>query len=110
MHRNLRRAAATFEPLERRQLLTVVSGFTESRFALGLDNATAMALAPDGRIFVAEQTGFVRVVQPDGTVGTTPFATFPTTADGERGVIGLALDPQFESNHFVYVYFTVAGS
>src|SRR3954453_21044332 len=84
-----------FESLERRQLLTVVSGFTESAFvASGLDSATTMAFAPDGRLFVAEQGGAIRVVKPNGTLLDTPFITLPTTADGERGVVGLAIDPQ----------------
>src|SRR3954470_22033951 len=101
---------AEAESLERRQLLTVVSGFTESAFvAGGLASATAMAFAPDGRLFVAEQGGGIRVVKADGTLLDTPFATLPTTAVGERGVVGIAIDPQFTSNHFVYAYFTVAG-
>src|SRR3954468_9263543 len=104
-----RRALA--EPLEGRQLLTVVSGFTESAFVPGgLDSPTTMAFAPDGRLFVAEQGGAIRIVKPDGTLLDTPFVTLPTTAEGERGVIGLVLDPQFNENHFVYAYYTVTTS
>src|SRR3954454_386622 len=96
------------ESLERRQLLTVASGFTESAFvASGLNSATSMAFAPDGRLFVAEAGGAIRIVKPDGTLLGTPFFTLPTTADGERGVVGLAIDPQFTANHFVYAYYTV---
>src|SRR3982750_4897812 len=99
----------SMEALERRQLLTVVTGFTESLFVSGgLDSPTSMAFAPDSRLFVAEQGGAIRVVQADGQLNTTPFATLATTADGERGVIGIAIDPQFTENHFVYANYTVA--
>ena len=105
-----RAPARTVEPLERRALLTVASGFTESLFVDDLDNPTAMAFAPDGRLFVAEQGGTVRIVAPDGSLKPQPFATFDTTDEGERGVIGLALDPGFAQNGFVYVYYTVLPS
>jgi glucose/arabinose dehydrogenase len=112
MHRDPRRlcrALVVAEPLERRQLLTVVSGFTESAFvAGGLDSPTVMEFAPDGRLFVAEQGGAIRVVQPDGTLNPAPFAKVATSAVGERGLIGLTLDPDFAENGFVYVYYTVS--
>ncbi len=73
--------------------------------------STAMAFAPDGRLFVCEQSGAVRVVK-NGSLLTTPFVTVPTTADGERGLLGIAFDPQFgsASHNFVYVYYTVTIS
>jgi glucose/arabinose dehydrogenase len=68
---------------------------------------TAMEIASDGRIFVASQNGFIYVVK-NGAVLPTPFARVTTeTFDGaEAGLLGLALDPGFETNHFVYVYYT----
>jgi len=69
-----------FQSLERRKLLTVASGFTESAFvASGLNSATSMAFAPDGRLFVAEQGGAIRIVKPDGTLLGTPFAPTVTS-------------------------------
>jgi len=70
-----------------------------------LDLPTAMAVAPDGRVFVCLQTGALRVIDNDILL-PTPFATLPVDANGERGLLGVAFDPAFTSNHFVYVYYT----
>ena len=86
--------------------VTQPSGFTrDERWVTGLTNATAFAQAPDGRLFVAEQGGTLRVIK-NGTLLATPFATFPVDAAGERGLIGVALHPDFVHNGFVYVYST----
>jgi glucose/arabinose dehydrogenase len=85
------------------------AGFTESRIAAGLNRATAMEFAPDGRIFVCLQDGPVRVVK-DGVLLSTPFLTVTTDGSGERGLLGVAFDPDFDVNHWVYIYFTVPGS
>ena len=66
-----------------------------------------MAFAPDGRLFVAEQGGRLRVIK-NGSLLATPFLTVPTTATGERGLLGVAFDPAFATNGFVYVYYTAA--
>jgi glucose/arabinose dehydrogenase len=86
---------------------TLPSGFAETRVATGLASPTAMAFAPDGRLFVAEQGGSLRIVK-NGTLLATPFLTVPTTATGERGLLGVAFDPGFATNNFVYVYYTAA--
>ncbi|HEV7889739.1 MAG TPA: PQQ-dependent sugar dehydrogenase [Pyrinomonadaceae bacterium] len=82
-------------------------GFTERRVAEGLTGATAMTFAPDGRLFVCQQDGRLRVVK-DGELLAEPFATFEVDSTGERGLLGVAFDPDFASNGFVYVYYTVA--
>lgn len=71
----------------------------------GLVNATALAQAPDGRMFVAQQGGALRVVK-NGALLATPFAQLTVDANGERGLIGVALHPNFASNGHVYVYYT----
>jgi glucose/arabinose dehydrogenase len=82
-------------------------GFTEAQFGSNLSGApTAMDFAPDGRLFVCLQAGQLRVIE-NGTLLPTPFVTVATTASGERGLLGVAFDPNFASNHFVYVYYTV---
>jgi len=86
-----------------------IDGFAESPVASGLDAPTAMAIAPDGRIFVTEQGGDVRVIK-NGALLATPFMHLVVNSDGERGVLGFAFDPQFASNHFVYVYYTTSTS
>ena len=82
-------------------------GFTERRVAEGLTGATAMAFAPDGRLFVCRQDGRLRVIK-DGGLLAEPFATFDVDSTGERGLLGVAFDPDFAHNGFVYVYYTVA--
>ena len=81
-------------------------GFGQRQVAAGLSNPTAMAFAPDGRLFVTEQGGTVRVVK-DGQLQPTPFLRVDTDSHGERGLLGIAFDPGFGvSNNHVYVYYT----
>jgi glucose/arabinose dehydrogenase len=97
------------EPLEPRTLFTTLpAGFVETQVATGLNSPTAMAFAPDGRLFVAEQTGALRVVKNHAPL-PTPFVTLRVTSAGERGLLGVTFDPNFAANHFVYVYYTVPG-
>ena len=73
------------------------SGFTETVVATGLSEPTAMAEAPDGRIFVCEQGGTLRVIQ-DGQLLATPFVSLNVDSTGERGLLGVAFDPNFQIN------------
>ena len=98
------------EALEARQLLTTLPpGFAEVPVAGGLNQPTAMEFAPDGRLFVTQQTGQLRVIK-DGQLLPTPFLSLNVDSSGERGLLGVAFDPQFAANHFVYAYHTVPGS
>jgi len=85
---------------------TLPANFVETQFASGLSSATAMAFAPDGRLFVCQQGGQLRVVTAAGTLLPTPFVTLTVDANGERGLLGVAFDPNFAANQFVYVYYT----
>ena len=87
---------------------TVPQGFVDTQIASGLSAPTAMAFAPDGRLFVCEQGGALRVIK-DGILLTTPFVTLPVSSSGERGLLGVAFDPNFASNRYVYVYYTATG-
>ena len=84
---------------------TLPTGFTEAQIASGLASPTAMQFAPDGRLFVCEQGGRLRVIK-DGALLATPFLTVTVNASGERGLLGVAFDPAFGVNHYVYVYYT----
>jgi glucose/arabinose dehydrogenase len=64
-----------------------------------------MAFAPDGRLFVCQQTGQLRVIK-SGALLPTPFVSLSVDSSGERGLLGVAFDPNFSSNHFVYLYYT----
>lgn len=83
---------------------TLPSGFSETSIG-GLSSPTAMAMAPDGRIFVCQQGGALRVIKNNALLAT-PFATFTVNSDGERGLLGIAFDPDFLANHYLYVYYT----
>ncbi len=77
----------------------------------GLNFPVAFTFAHDGRMFFNEKnTGNVRVIASNGTVLTQPFGNLgplpPTTAGSEEGLLGLALDPNFDTNHYLYVYWT----
>ena len=72
-----------------------------------LTRPTAMAVAPDGRLFVAEQDGALRVIK-NGALLPTPFLSVQVTPTNERGLLGVTFDPNFETNRFVYIYYTAA--
>lgn len=80
-------------------------GFTLSQYVVGVSSATTMAFAPDGRLFICEQGGALRVVR-NGALLATPFATLPVRNFSEQGLLGIAFDPNFASNQYVYVYYT----
>ncbi len=80
-------------------------GFAETMIANGLNSPTAMAFAPDGRLFVCLQTGQLRVIK-NGALLPTPFVSLTVNTSGERGLLGVAFDPNFATNNFVYVYYT----
>lgn len=88
--------------------VTLPSGFTRVTAAPGFGSLlTSLAFAPDGRIFVTELNGAVRIVK-NGLLLAAPFATVPALVEGERGLLGVALDPAFITNGHVYIYYTTA--
>lgn len=84
---------------------TLPTDFSETIVASGLTSPTAMAVAPDGRIFICQQAGALRVVK-NGALLPTPFTTLTVNSVGERGLLGVAFDPNFAVNRYVYVYYT----
>jgi glucose/arabinose dehydrogenase len=98
--------AQILETLETRILFaTLPANFTENIMGGAITNGTNMFFAPDGRLFVTQQTGQLRVVD-HGVLQATPFTTVTTTSVGERGLLGIAFDPDYFNNHYVYVYYT----
>ena len=79
--------------------------FFDSEFADGLTRPTSMAFSPDGRLFVNEQGGNLRVIK-NGTLLEEPFLTVSVNSFTERGLNGIAFDPEFENNGYIYVYYT----
>ncbi|MGE5215600.1 MAG: PQQ-dependent sugar dehydrogenase [Chloroflexota bacterium] len=70
-----------------------------------LDTPWAVDFAPDGRTFISERPGRIRVVEK-GRLLVEPWMTLEVTATGEAGLLGLALDPQFAKNRYVYVAYS----
>ena len=88
---------------------TLPAGFTETSVT-GLSSPTAMAVAPDGRIFVCQQGGKLRVVK-NGALLATPFVTLTVDSVGERGLARRGVRSQLRDEpDYVYVYYTVPGS
>ena len=75
----------------------------------GLHAPTSLAFAPDGRIFIAEQNGEVRIVK-NGILLSAPFVAIPITFEVERGLLGIAFDPKFDKNHYIYFFYTTSSS
>ena len=73
----------------------------------GLEVPWSLNFAPDGRLFVTERPGRVRIVTLGGSseLALTLDGVF---AQGEAGLLGLALDPEFAQNHFVYLYYSAS--
>jgi glucose/arabinose dehydrogenase len=87
---------------------TVPSGFQESTVFSGLTQPTAVRFAPDGRVFVAEQSGLIKVFDSLSDTTPTVFADLRGEVDNywDRGLLGLALDPNFPATPYVYVLYT----
>jgi PKD repeat protein len=87
---------------------TVPRGFTESAVFVGLTQPTAVRFSPDGRVFVAEKSGLIKVF--DDLSDSTPdiFADLRTKVHNfwDRGLLGIALHPDFPASPWVYVLYT----
>ncbi|MCH8822915.1 MAG: PQQ-dependent sugar dehydrogenase [Planctomycetes bacterium] len=84
------------------------SGFERQLIASGFDRPVGIAFAKDGRFFVTEQRGIVWVVQ-NGVVLAEPFIDLTQEVNGEwdRGLLGIAIDPDFTTNLHVYLLYVV---
>lgn len=80
----------------------------EEHFVEGILEPTDLKIAPDGRIFVTEKGGQVRIIE-NGQLLDQPFYTVNTQFPNERGLGGIVLDPDFEVNGYVYLYYTLAS-
>lgn len=87
--------------------LTLPPGFKAEVAAGGFTGATAFEIAPDGRIFVCEQTGSLRVIK-NGKLLEKPFVNLPVEAKWERGLIGVTVAPDFPNTPHVFVCYVSA--
>jgi len=86
---------------------TYPSGFEERTVVSGLTGPTAIAYAPDGRMFVIEKEGRLKVVPPGGSTATT-VADISSVVNSywDRGLLGIAVDTSYTSNNYVYLLYT----
>ncbi len=76
-------------------------------FATGFTSPVEIAHANDSRLFVVQQNGLIKIVQPNGTVNATNFLNLSSKIifSGERGLLGLAFHPQYSTNGYFFVYY-----
>jgi glucose/arabinose dehydrogenase len=86
---------------------TTLPGFQEEVIAT-LSRPTGMAFAPDGRLFVMEQAGRIRIIKNKRLL-PAPFATFAVNTASSRGLLGMAFDPDFETNNHIFVFYIAPG-
>ncbi len=87
---------------------TLPTGFAEADLSTGyLNSPTATAFAPDGRKFVTEKGGRVRVVAANGAVRSTPLLdlTAKVNSYSDRGMLGIATDKDFATNGYLYLLY-----
>ncbi|MFP2911524.1 PQQ-dependent sugar dehydrogenase [Pyxidicoccus sp. 3LFB2] len=87
--------------------LALPGGFAQEVVVSGLELPTAFAALPDGRLLIAEKAGVVRLFK-DGALQATPFIDLRerVNAHHDHGLLGLAVDPAFETNGYVYLLYT----
>jgi glucose/arabinose dehydrogenase len=84
----------------------VPAGFTQRTVMRRLARGTDMAFAPDGRLFITLKSGVVRFRRTNGSVGTLLNFSRKINDEGERGLLGIAVDPGFARNHRLYLVYT----
>jgi glucose/arabinose dehydrogenase len=87
--------------------LTLPANFTDQTVVTGIDRPTSIAFTPDGRMLIGAEAGIVRVYEA-GSLVTQPALDISSRvcSDQERGLMSVAVDPAFKTNHFIYVYYT----
>lgn len=100
-------ATGSRAPVAAPQLSAFPDGFFEERIVAGLRLPTAFAVAADGRVFIAEKAGKVRVVE-DGVLLDDPFIDLGSEVNdtSDRGMLGIAVHPNFPAQPYVYVSYT----
>ena len=90
-----------------------VTSIAATRVASGLHSPLFATAAPGdtSRLFIVEQTGAIKILDlGTGQLQATPFLSVAVDSTGERGLLGLAFDPDYATNGFFYIYRTVPGA
>src|SRR5688572_7113781 len=87
---------------------TLPAGFVDDVVMSGLTNPTAIRFSPDGRVFVAEKSGIIKVFDSLSDSTPTVFADLRTNVHDfwDRGMLGMALAPGFPADPYVYVLYS----
>lgn len=112
MRRLLAALALLLLTVQSRGAVVDTVNFTETPFTVqSLTSVTGMAWAPDGsnRLFLIRKGGEVRIVK-NGALLAAPFASDVVYTASECGLIGIAFDPGFVTNGFVYLFMTVSAA
>ncbi|MEK7517893.1 MAG: PQQ-dependent sugar dehydrogenase, partial [Patescibacteria group bacterium] len=97
------------ETLQDTPRLSIVAKNLEIPWALAFLPASPLG-GPGKSILFTERPGRVRFIDSNGTLNPSPIATLPDVKQiGEGGLLGIAVHPQFQANHFVYLYYTYSG-
>lgn len=77
----------------------------------GLSSPVSAEFLPDGRMLILEKGGTVKITDPNASVPTTStYLTLPNIlTNGEKGLIDIAIDPDFASNNYIYLYYTLGS-
>lgn len=77
----------------------------------GFQSPVDIKNAGDDRLFIVEQTGRIKILNPDGSVPTTPFLNISSliSSGGERGLLSVAFHPNYDTNGQFYVYYTATN-
>ena len=84
---------------------TVPSGFTDT-LVVSLGSPTGLAFTPDGRLLVTTQGGDLRVYKNGALLATPALDLTAVCTNSERGLLGVAVDPEFAANRYVYLFYT----
>lgn len=97
-------------PAQQGELFTTEDGvrFRVENAVTSLEVPWSMAFAPDGRLFVSERAGRVRILNLAAATSELALTLDGVFAQGEAGLLGLALDPEFAQSRFVYLYYTAS--
>lgn len=102
-------AMAQPDSMQTDSVQTEAGAIAIENLASGLDHPWGMAFLPDGRLLVTERAGRLRILGTDNTLSEPVGGTPEVFNEGQGGLLDVALDPEFESNPFVYLSFSEPG-
>ena len=107
---NAKDQVPAFEGQTRIKEMKAGVAYEVTTYAEGLDKPWGMAFLPDGRLLVTERPGRLRIVGTDGKL-SEPLSGLPKVdTNGQGGLLGLAIDPNFATNKLVYFSFSEPGT